>query len=210
MKLTEFKIGAEVTIASTKNKRHHEFETEIISIRSRQNLVFVKPVMINGRMVRFSDPDISHVVTVTAGSKVYAYRDVTIKEVQSRSDEKKFALCIHSEESVEPVNRREFFRVFLGVSGMIQAGVGTRTQEVVIKDVSANGIGVICPDTLRISIGTSVYVDFIDELTEEEFKLNCVVVRCVRHDEKHVVYGCQLPESSDDMERFVALKQRIH
>lgn len=210
MKLTGFGRGTEITIASTKKNSHHEFETEIISVKEDQDMVLVKPVVVNGRMVRFSDPEITHIVTVNAGPKVYAYREVTMKEVQTASKQYKYALCIQTKEDVEAVNRREFFRVFLGITGVMQAGANRKVQEVVIKDVSAKGIGVICPNTLRISIGTSVFVDFVDELTKEEFKLDCVVVRCVKHDEEHVVYGCQLPESSDDMEKFVALKQRIH
>lgn len=209
MKLTEFGKGTGLVIISTKRYNRHEFNTEIVMTNEEDDVVLAMPVIVDGKMVRFSDPEINHTVTVIEGSKVYTYPDVDIREVQTSSRKLKFALCIESDEDVEPVNRRSFFRVYLGVNGILKTSVNHRIQEVVIKDISASGLGVICAKTLRIPIGTNVFVNFVDELTGEEFKLDCSVVRCVKNDEESVVYGCELPESSDSMEKLVALKQRI-
>lgn len=210
MKLTEFEKGTGLVLISTKRYNRHEFDSEIIMTNPDEDTVLAKPVLVNGRMVRFSDPEINHTVTVIEGSKVYTYPDVSIREVETSSRRIKYALCIESDEDAEPVNRRNFFRVYLGVGGILQTSVNHRVQEVVIKDISASGLGVICARTLRIPVGTNVYVTFVDELTGEEFKVDCTVVRCVKNDEETVIYGCELPESSDSMEKLVALKQRIH
>lgn len=210
MKLVEFDRGSEIIISSAKRHSRHDFNTAIISAKTEKNIVFVKPVLVGGKRVRFSDPEIKHVVTVNAGSKVYTYHDIKLREVRVSSTKNKYVLCIESEEDVAAVNRRNFFRVYLGVSGTLLTKMNCRQQEVVVKDISANGLGVICPKTMRLSIGTRVFVNFVDGLTQEEFKVDCMIVRCEKHNEESILYGCQLPESNDEMEKFVALKQRIH
>lgn len=208
MKLSEFERGSKITISSVKSQKHYEFETEIIGIK--EGMTVAKPVIVNGRMIRLSDSDITNAVTVNAGSKVYAYRNVKIVEAKISPKGKQFVICIDSNEDVEAENRRDFFRVYLGVEGTMQKSAARKAQEVVIKDISANGVGVICPKTPRLSVGTNVFVTFVDELTSEEFQLECKIVRCVKHNEEMVLYGCQLPEENDAMEKLVALKQRIH
>lgn len=209
MKLTDFDRGTSIIISSTKNEKKRDFTTDITLSKPEANMVYAKPIIFNGKMVRFTDPEITHVVTVNAGSKVYSYKEVDVQTLQMDMDGHKFALSITTEEDAEPVNRRNFFRVFLGVNGVLEAEIRQGRQEVVVKDVSANGIGVICSNQVNIPIGMSVFVDFVDELTGEEFKIDCVVVRRVKNDANTIIYGCQLPESDDSMEKFVALKQRI-
>ena len=209
MKLTEFERGTSLIITSTKQDKHRDFTTDITLTVPEDDIVYAKPIVFNGRMIRFKDPEITHVVTVNAGSKVYAYHDVKVETLQMDMEGHKYTLRITAAEDAKPVNRRSFFRVFLGVEGVLETEIRQGRQEVVVKDVSANGIGVICSNQLHIPVGMEVFIDFVDELTGEEFKINCVVVRRVKNDEQTIIYGCQLPESNDSMEKFVALKQRL-
>ena len=212
LKLFEFEPGTEITICSRKKHSYHEFSTNII--RSIDEGTLAKIVFFDNRMVRFSRTDARHEVTINAGAKAYTFHDVNIREVQLRAKtsqlEDKFALVLETDEDVTPVNRRNFFRVFLGAEGEMRTGEGRKPQEVVIKDISANGLGVICDKKLKFPVGTNAYVNFVDDITGESFKLECVIVRCVENQDNTFLYGCQLPESDDAMERFVALKQRIH
>lgn len=211
MRLYEFKQGTEVTLCSATSRGKYEFSSVILKIFPEQGRVILAPVAVNGRIVHFSHSSgITHTITITTKSKVYEYLDVKLKEIRTKSRKYKYALSVECETDVTPVNRRNFFRVFLGVEGRLEAGITRRSQEVIIKDISANGLGVICSKQMNFPIGTEVEVTFLDEITNERFDLECTIVRKVEQDEESVMYGCQLPEVSDSMERFVALKQRMH
>jgi len=182
----------------------------ILKIFPEQGRVILAPVEVNGRTVHFSHSGIEHTITITNKTKVYEYANVKLTEIRTKSKKFRYALSVECEDDVKPVNRRNFFRVFLGVEGVLETGVTRRSQEVIIKDISANGLGVICPKQINFPIGTEVQVTFLDEMTDESFDLECTIVRKVKNDENTVVYGCQLPEVSDSMEKFVALRQRIN
>lgn len=210
MRLAQFEKGTEITICSRKKHSHYEYDTEIIRTKASQGLVLAEVIMEKGREVQYMDPDTEHVVTVNAGSKVYVYKDVSVVSIRTLAQPYKFALCIRSMADVAPVNRRNFFRVFLGADGKLQAGINKRSAEVFVKDISANGIGVVCTKKLQFPIGVNVVVTFVDELTQEEYEIECVIVRCVENDRDSVVYGCQLTETNEALQKIVALKQRMH
>lgn len=210
LRLAEFEKGTEITICSKKEHSHYEYNTEIIRTQKSQGLVIAEVVIAKGREVHYLDINTEHMVTVNAGSKVYVYRDVTVVNIKTLEQSYKFAICIRSMADVQPVNRRNFFRVYLGVDGVLQAGINNRSAEVVVKDISANGLGVICTKKLQFPIGMNVLVTFVDELTSEKYEIECVIVRCVQNDSDSVIYGCQLPEINDAMQKIVALKQRLY
>lgn len=207
MKLAEFPRGTKITICSSKENSYHEYQTEIIA--AKENLVIAKPIMIEGRMVRFANEAAKHVINVSENRKAYVYQKVEIYMAKLPTKGNQSAICIQSNEDVKAVNRRDFFRVFLGVEGVMKSGKTTRTEEVVIKDISAGGLGVLCAATVHVPMQSAVVVTFVDELTSEKFALECTVVRREEQEEQTVLYGCQLPKPSDEMEKFVARRQRM-
>ncbi len=209
LRLYEFDQGTEITLCSRTPRSRYEFSSVILKIFPEQGRIILAPVDVNGKTVHFSHSGIEHTITITNKTKVYEYANVKLKEIRTKSKKYRYALSVECEDDVNPVNRRNFFRVFLGVEGTLETGVTRRSQEVIIKDISANGLGVICPKQVNFPTGTDVQVTFLDEMTGESFDLGCTIVRKVKNDENTVVYGCQLPEVSDSMEKFVALRQRI-
>ena len=210
MRLADFDEGTEMTICSQKEHSHYEYDTKIIRTKRSEGIIIAEIVVSKGKEVHYMEPGTEHMVTVNAGSKVYVYRDVKVVDIKSLTQEYKFAICVRSMADVEAVNRRNFFRVFLGVDGTLEAGINKKTAEVMIKDISANGLGVICTKKLKFPIGMQVVVTFVDELTSEKFEIECEIVRCVQNDPFSVIYGCQLPKVSESMQKIVALKQRLH
>ena len=208
MKLAEFPRGTKITICSSKENSYHEYQTEIIA--AKDSLILAKPIMIEGRMVRFANETAKHVINVSENKKAYVYQEVEIYMAKLPTKGNQSAICIQTQEDAKPVNRRDFFRVFLGVDGQMKSGKTTRTEEVVIKDVSASGLGVLCDGAVHVPLESTVVVTFIDELTGETFALECMVVRRKEQSENKVLYGCKLPKPSNEMEKFVARRQRGH
>ena len=210
MRLADFDVGTEITISSQKEHSHYEYNTKIIRTKRSEGIVIAEIILSKDKEVHYMKPDTEHMVTVNAGSKVYVYRDAKILDIKTLTQEYKFAICIRCMSDVAAVNRRNFFRVFLGVDGTLEAGINKRSAEVMVKDISANGLGVICTKKLKFPIGMQVVVTFVDELTSEKFEIECEIVRSVQNDPFSVIYGCQLPEVSESMQKIVALKQRLH
>lgn len=209
MKLYEFEPGTQITICSKKAHSHYEYQTTILDTVPLEERIVTKPVEVQGHFVNFSNAEVEHMISVNVKSKVYIFPNVKISNMKTLSQGYKFALNIVSKEDVNAVNRRNFFRVYMGIGGELQPENSKHAQEVLIKDISANGLGVICPRKLSFPIGTNVTITFIDELKEEEFSLDCIIVREVVQGEEKILYGCQLPEVNDSMEKLVAFKQRM-
>ncbi|MDD7404136.1 MAG: PilZ domain-containing protein [Butyribacter sp.] len=208
MKLSEFGVGTQVSIRSSKGLKNITFTTEIIDIK--EDKVFVKPILVNGQAVGFNAPDIINVVTVNRKDKAYLYNSIKITYVMSPKLPDGSAHCIATteEENVTPVNRRNYYRVFMGIVGKMQTGFHKEPSEITIRDLSAKGIGIICPRSAEVEVGSEIYVSFHDRDTNTKFKIKCTVVRCTRVDASTVLCGCQLPKFSDSLSRYVAKKQQ--
>lgn len=209
MKLFEFSIGEEIILIVEKKHSTHRFSTQIIDVIDEK--VYLGQIIVNDHPVHFrnkSDTKLS--ITINAGTKAYTFNNIILNEINKTLGKNyKNALCVSCEEDVEPINRRSFYRVYMGVDGKLQYGQNQRTFEVLVRDISANGIGVISSKENRLHIGTEVCITFVDEMADEEFSILCTVVRKVELNENEVIYGCQFPEIDSDMEHFVALKQRL-
>ena len=209
MKLNEFKPNTEIIITVEKQHKHREVKTTIID--SNEYAVTAEPVVIQDRVVNFHE-DTDYMISVNTERKVYLYKQAKVKIIKLKSARFKHncVLNISTDEDVKAINRRDFYRVFLGIEGTIARLKNNNFFQATIKDVSANGLGVICSNTLRLDIGSEIVVDFTDKMTGEKFKLTATIVRCVKNDPETFLYGCQFPEEDSDVEKFVALQQRLH
>lgn len=209
MKLFEFGIGEEIILTVEKKHSSHRFSTKIIDIIDEK--VYLGQIIVNDHPVRFHNkPDTKLSITINAGTKAYTYNNIMLNEInKTLGKDYKNALCVSCEEDVEPINRRNFYRVYMGVDGKLEYGQNKHTFEVLVRDISANGIGVISAKENRLHIGTEVCITFVDEMADEEFSIFCTIVRKVELNENEIVYGCQFPKIDSEMEHFVALKQRL-
>ena len=209
MKLFEFGIGEEIILNVEKKHSQHRFTTQIIDIIDKK--VYLEQIVVNDHPVHFRNkPDTKLSITINAGTKAYTFENVFLNEItKTLSKDYKNAICVSSEDDVEPINRRSFYRVYMGVDGTLEYGQNQHTFEVLVRDISANGIGVISSKENRLHTGTEVCITFVDEMADEDFSIICTVVRKVELNEDEVIYGCQFPEIDSDMEHFVALKQRL-
>lgn len=203
MKLEDLKKESTVTIRACKGLDFIEFTSKVVD--TAENKISIEPIMNQGKAVSFDSKSIIYIVTIIDEQKAYVYHGTTI--TYERTDNG-YVHVITSDEDVKPINRRHFYRVFIGLDGTMKSGRNDTTYEVLVKDISANGIGIICDKSLDFPTGCKVRVIFRDGETATNFKLKCIVVRRCDIENGMVLLGCQLPEVSDSIEKYVAQKQR--
>lgn len=212
MKITELPVGSSMNVRSSRGLDYVDFETRIVKVLPEENAVLVDAITKNGKPLSFQSSNIVNVVSVVSKDeeKVYPYHntEITYHKEKDENHEMKYYHRIETVEDVEPANRRKYYRVFLGLEGIMQGGEHRRTYEVTVRDVSVGGLAVMCPPEVDLSTGTRVRVTFLDNQLGKEFRLRCVVVRKTALSPTKVVYGCALPQISNAIGQYVAEKQR--
>ena len=118
---------------------------------------------------------------------------------------------ITSEVSGVKINRRENFRVYIGIEGKATI-LGKETPfDVLIKDVSETGFAILLDvnSEIKINKNEAVMIDFYDKGLDERFSLTGRVVRA-EVSEKNILYGCRLLKDSPLMRKYIANKQLEH
>lgn len=106
------------------------------------------------------------------------------------------------------INRRENFRVFLGIDGKATILGKDVPFDAMVKDISESGFAILVDITSEVKINKNeaVMIDFYDAGLEEHFNLTGRVVRA-EVTEKYVLYGCRLLKDSPLVRKYIANKQ---
>ncbi|MBQ7766170.1 MAG: PilZ domain-containing protein [Lachnospiraceae bacterium] len=115
---------------------------------------------------------------------------------------------ITSDVSGVKINRRENFRVFIGIDGKATILGKDVPFDVMIKDVSESGFAILVDITSQVKINKNeaVMIDFYDKTIDERFNLTGRVVRA-EMTERYVLYGCRLLKDTGIMRKYIANKQ---
>ena len=109
------------------------------------------------------------------------------------------------------INRRENFRVFIGIDGKATILGKEVPFDVMVKDVSESGFAILVDITsdVKINKNEAVMIDFYDKDVDEKFTLTGRVVRA-EATERYILYGCRLLKNNNLMRRYIANKQLAH
>ena len=206
MKLSEIAADSIINVLVSKEDSSISLTTTMAFYD--EDLLFVEPFMYEDNIVSFDVPDLSVEMMVVRENEVpYYWKRVHVGVV--KIDGKTYH-AISSRHTGVRLNRRNSFRVFVGEEG---SAFQTRTGErfpVIIKDISATGIGFLLQgvDEDYFSPGDQVHINYIDK--EERFGIDVVgrVVRSFETD-KGILYGCSFSKVYPQINKYVTNKQ-IH
>ena len=214
------KIGKEELSFVTQTVRIPEEDSKEFEKIKKKLKVPVKalaPIKKDDKMIGFPDirPGVSYEINTSKDEKPFVWRVVLIRSILFSSGNCYHLLC--SNQTVDTLNRRENFRLWLGTSAIAQFGLNRKTYTVTVKDLSASGIGIMVEDSeFEARIGMPVSIAFDDLDTDLHFKVHADVVRIVK-DEGKVLLGCKLKLSgqeakegrSDAIYSFINKKQSL-
>lgn len=137
------------------------------------------------------------------GDSPITWEDVTVKRIISN---KINGHIIVSKFSGKKVNRRNNYRVSVGVSAVARLGLSRKTATVMVRDVSSTGFAVVIDNKNEVKLRDSIRVTYDDDMLH--ISLNGICVRTQKVDDDRTLYGCRLEYSTSQIDNYVAQKQR--
>ena len=220
MYINEIATGTDVKITAYIGTEKLELSTvtvwsddkQLAAFRAKNCCVAVKPISLDGKIITLSQAA-GIVYFLHAYLKkeelLYEWKNVIPFMANLKSGER--YLLLICEEKGKPVNRREHFRIWLGIEGTLRVGVSQSTMPVIIKDLSARGMGlVVQKEKDPIKNGSLVHVHFYDEDMEMDYKIGGIVVRREEIDEHRMLLGCRFSTEHDSISSYIQRKERLN
>ncbi|MCR4998999.1 MAG: PilZ domain-containing protein [Lachnospiraceae bacterium] len=184
-------------------------DREILRANTNQDVVLVELIHTEDRsnIVNFESDLVRCEVLVPSSGEFY--NDIRVRRIfLPDAGDVHVVMCPISETFV---NRRKFFRLWVGVAGTATTtGLVEFAQETVtIRDVSAGGVGFFCRRGFPADVGDTLVVTFADTSSKKSFwfSLTCVVVRAQGADRGDKVLGCRLLHEHEEVHDYVHKKQ---
>ena len=206
MKLSEIAADSIINVVVSKEDSSISLTTTMAFYD--EDILFVNPFMYEDSLVSFDVPDLTVDMMVVRENEVpYYWKRVHIGLMKVDGNTYH---AISSRHTGVRLNRRNSFRVFVGEQGSACELRGGDTLPVIVKDISATGIGFLLQGVNEdiFSPGDQVHINYIDK--EERFGID-VVGRVVRsfETEKGILYGCSFSKVYPQINKYVTDKQ-IH
>lgn len=193
------------------SKADHDVCLETAKKMQYQSFIGIRAIKAGERIVSFSSENITCTLTALKRNKPYSWKEVKI--VRLHLPEQGTIHMVLSSDDMGTFNRRNEYRLFLGCQGICRFGAGGEPQNVIIKDISCSGLGMIISksDKVEISAGMEVEIQFLEQgdgETRQKFILNGNIVRYVSMGNDRELVGCKLSGRHPELEKMIYEKQR--
>lgn len=169
--------------------------------------LFVEPFEHNGSCITFNSPDLTmEVLAVRPGEVPYLWKGVKVTKSQVDGHP---CHCISSTVTGVRLNRRNSFRVFVGIEGSMMEMAGHRTAKILVKDISSTGIGFILdkPELEEFKPGTMLHITYEDPDMRFKVDVEGRVVRKAEIDNISTLYGLHFTRLYPQIDQYITKKQ---
>ena len=202
MKIWEIEPKSNIILKVSIKGQHIDLPT--VSYSQESDGIVCEAVRVQGKAVSLDGIGVSiEVMFIRTEKSPVLWRGIVCETIYI--DSMMFYKITCREDGVEK-NRREAFRVFIGVSGVAQLGLNKKAVNVIVKDVSENGFSFISDEDFEDVVNVPVRLVYTD--MEINFSLMGIVVRKVKIDEKKNLYGCKLSVENSRLGQYIIQKQR--
>lgn len=225
MLIGKLEVGTAATIHVTDGLKAVQLNSKVIAVtdsdkklcealvkkQGYKSYICLKAITANNRVVSFTSENITCTITALSGKKPYSWKGVTIQNVIL--SEHVIVHIVMSNDDVKTFNRRREFRLFLGVDGECVFGNDRHAKNVLIKDVSCTGLGMLVPKdgTDDIIVGMPVKMQFCDCASGDslqKYSLEGKIVRFLSTGSTKKLVGCKLIGRNPELEKLIYAKQR--
>ena len=169
----------------------------------------------DGKYVGFHVTDDTSVhVFCIADKKPYAWSEV---KIILASFKKETYYLIMSNQNAKETNRRAGYRQWVGHDGSLKLGLEPGSRDVVIKDISTGGIGLVVDGDVAPKIGETVHITYTDKVQtsngipkEFNFSLKAVVARKDDTIPNRTIIGCMFVKPNETVGKYINMKQTEH
>lgn len=151
-------------------------------------------------------------VFCTINKKPYLWTKVKIITAVFK---KKTYYLIMSNQNAKETNRRTGFRQSVGSNGIMQLNIGSGSKNIIIKDISPNGIGLVLDIRDEYpKVGEKVQIIYTDKVgnkaglsREFSFSLKATVARIDDSNHRDRILGCRFDRPDETISQYINMKQ---
>ncbi|MDO5403755.1 MAG: hypothetical protein Q4F11_09990, partial [Eubacteriales bacterium] len=178
MFLMEIVPEARIIFELDMNGQMYEFPSVVIAAES--NGILTEPIRIGEKVLSFENSSVKvNLIMNRADKPPFVWRGVGITTISGKGGTK--YKVIAAGKGVQ-VNRRNAFRLFIGMRGVVQIGANKKALEIIVKDVSDTGFSFVSDLDYDNAENTPIRLVFTD--LSQNFSLIGLIVRKVVIDEK--------------------------
>ncbi len=204
MKIRELTTSFRMSITVSNGQSQMTFPSNIAFVSGDK--LYVEPFMYNGSILSFNSANISiSMIAFEDEKSPFLWKGVTVeKEVV---DEKTYHVIKSGLRGIK-INRRDNFRVYIGIKGKVTLNEGNEEIEVIVKDISETGFAVLVDpkNSEKINTNDALQVYFYDAAQEEHMTLSGRIVRCAVSG-KYYLFGCRTLQDGGMSRKYIANKQ---
>lgn len=203
MEIYELTTAHKMSITIANARTNISLNSNIVFVED--NKLYVEPFVYEGAVLNFDSANVTiSMIAYEEERSPYLWQVVHIaKEVRDNTTYH----VISSNLSGVKINRRENFRLFLGIEGTATL-MGGKPFDVLVKDISSSGFAVLVDMNKPINVHKNdiMQLEFVDATFNEDFVLNGRVVRMDKTD-KYLLYGCRMVTENPVIDKYIANKQ---
>lgn len=205
MKLYEIGENEQIQIVAKNEKASWEYVTQIVM--NQKNILFIEPIMHNGLVVNFQVDQVqTDVIYVNEDGKPLVWEKCLMKSVTYNGA--KYHI-IYSDKDGRRLNRRETFRQYIGIKGILQIDSTRAMKDVTVKDLSETGVAFVSDNmSLHMEDIGNFHLNFQDKDCRLSVQIEGTVVREVDVEENRRVFGATIRKANVDLSEYVAMKQK--
>lgn len=227
MRLNNLDVGTIVTLNATDYEKSVRMESEVLSVSLEDRLFIEKAVqslnkevfcvldlITDGKaVINFLSVRVKCTLTALIDDKPYSWNDVKILKLKLPDiGSCHIVLC---DDNVDTFNRRGEYRQWLGYDALCKFGDSKVAKDVLLRDLSPSGVGLLCSTELPVELGLKVNIQFHEEFkssvsgeyVSKLYTINAVIVRYVSTNNNKLLVGCKLDKEYEEITKLIFSKQ---
>ena len=197
MQLSQLVQNSNLILEININNQHLEFDSVVFA--KIGDYILIEPVRVNGKVVNFEIGKVLiDMLLIRKDKKPFIWKRVLLKNTIYKN--KTYYKVIPTGDGFE-INRRNAFRLYIEVKGVVQIGTNSVPLDVIIKDVSENGFSFVSKDNIEKPLRSTVRLVFAD--INKSINLNGILVRKEKIDQSKYFYGCVLNIKNQMLSQYI-------
>ena len=202
MLLTQLVQNSNLLLEININNKHLEFDSSVFT--KIGDYILIEPVKVNGKVVNFEIGNVLiDMLLIRSDKKPIIWKRVLLKNTIYKT--KTYYKVVPTGDGFE-VNRRNAFRLYFEVKGVVQVGTNSVPIDIIVKDVSENGFSFVSKVNIEKPLKSIVRLVLVD--LNKTLNLNGVLVRKEKINQLKYFYGCELNIQNRFLSQYIDEKKR--
>lgn len=231
MLIGELDVGSIITVNVTDGTKSVQINSTILDLGEEdyefckksamqfkfESFVAVDLMKEGEQVINFLSARVICILTALKESRPYSWNNVKI--LRLKLPEHGDCHIILSNSDMDTFNRRKEYRLWLGYDGLCKFGDSKVPRNVIVKDVSCSGMGLIVnkelesyieqDEHIEVQFYDSTYSEVAKDYVQRLFTLQGKIVRFIAMNNNRILLGCRLLEHYDALDKMIYAKQRV-